>query len=159
MTRDDLILLVEDNPDDVLFMRRAIRQAEITQPFQVVEDGQKAIEYLGHTGPYEDSAKFPAPRIVLLDLKLPYKSGLEVLEWIRGQEQIRTIPVIVFTTSAENYDVERAYQLGANAYLVKPANMNELANILKSFKAFWIDHNLFPSTPFRPRRVRSASSP
>ena len=81
---------------------------------------------------------------MLLDLKLPYKSGIEVLQWIREQDRFKTMPVIIFTTSAENSDLERTYRLGANAYLVKPANMNELTSILKAFKAFWIDHNLLP---------------
>lgn len=144
MTPDDPILLVEDNSDDVLFMKRACRQVEIVQPLHIVEHGQAAIDFLSHTGHYADKSKSPTPRLVLLDLKLPYKSGLEVLQWIRAQDFLKTIPVIIFTTSAENSDVERAYRYGANGYLVKPANMNELSNILRSLKAFWIDHNLLP---------------
>ena len=147
MTAEDSILLVEDNPDDVLFMKRACRQVEINQSLHIIEHGQAAIEFLSHTGQFANRTKSPTPRLVLLDLKLPYKSGLEVLQWIREQEFLRTVPVIVFTTSAENSDVERAYRLGANAYLVKPANMNELSNILKSIKTFWIDHNLLPRIP------------
>jgi CheY-like chemotaxis protein len=150
MTSDDAILLVEDNPDDVLFMKRACRQVGIIQALHIVEHGQAAIDFMGHTGSYTDKVQYPTPRLILLDLKLPYKSGLEVLQWIRAQELFKTVPVIIFTTSAENSDIERAYRFGANAYLVKPANMNELANILKSLKEFWINHN------FLPRISRSA---
>jgi CheY-like chemotaxis protein len=144
MSADDPILLVEDNPDDVVFMKRAIRQAGILQPFSIAEHGQDAIDYLSRSGRYVDQASSPVPRLIFLDLKLPYKSGLEVLQWIRAHDSLKTIPVIILTTSAEASDVERAYCLGANAYLVKPANMSELTNILKAFKAFWVDYNLFP---------------
>lgn len=144
MNADDPILLVEDNPDDVVFMKRAIRQAGILQPFSIAEHGEDAIDYLSRSGKYVDQANAPIPRLIFLDLKLPYKSGIEVLQWIRAHDSLKTIPVIILTTSAEASDVERAYRLGANAYLVKPANMSELTNILKTFKAFWIDYNLFP---------------
>jgi CheY-like chemotaxis protein len=144
MSADDPILLVEDNPDDVVFMKRAIRQAGILQPFSIAEHGQDAIDYLSRSGRYMDQASPPVPRLIFLDLKLPYKSGLEVLQWIRAHDSLKTIPVIILTTSAEASDVERAYCLGANAYLVKPANMSELTNILRAFKAFWVDYNLFP---------------
>jgi CheY-like chemotaxis protein len=145
MTHSPPILLVEDNPDDVFFMKRAARTAEIVQPLNVVIDGQAAIDYLSGTGEFADATRHPAPCLVLLDLKLPRKCGLEVLQWIRMCEAFKPLPVIMFTTSAVTSDVEQSYRLGANGYLVKPANLNELVSILKALKAFWLDHNLLPA--------------
>lgn len=144
MNRPDPILLVEDNPDDVFFMNRACRQAEIVQSLQVVENGRAAIDYLSGTGEFADRAKYVLPCLILLDLKLPYKSGADVLQWIRESETLRNLPVIILTTSAEQSDVERAYRLGANAFLVKPANMNDLIRMLKTLKAFWLEYNVLP---------------
>lgn len=144
MKNCDIILLVEDNSDDVVFMKRASKQAGIVQSFKIAEDGQIAIDYLNGTGPFADRAEYPLPCLVLLDLKLPYKNGHEVLKWIRQHESLKTLPVIMFTTSAEHSDIEAAYQLGANAYLVKPANLNELIGILKALKMFWLEHNVLP---------------
>lgn len=150
MRRRDTILLVEDNPDDVLFMRRASSQADIKLPINVVEDGQAAIDYLEGSGKYADRETFPIPSLVLLDLKLPYKNGLQVLQWIRQCHSLRGLPVIMFTTSAEASDVERSYCLGANGYLVKPANMNELISILKALRVFWLEYNVLPQFSAKP---------
>ena len=139
------ILLVEDNSDDVLFMQRAARRAEIVNPITVAPHGIAAIDYLSGNSQFADRSKHPLPCLVLLDLKLPYKSGLEVLEWIRSEKSLKKLPVVMLTTSAENADVERAYELGTNGYLVKPSNMNNLVGILGSIKAFWIDHNVPPA--------------
>ena len=155
MAQHHSILLVEDNPDDVLFLTRAARHAEISTGFHVASDGQEAIDYLSGAGKFSDKTKYPMPSLVLLDLKLPCKSGLEVLKWIRENQSLKPLPVIMLTTSAENSDVERSYRMGANAYLVKPANMNELTAILKSLKTFWLDHNLMPqiSAPKSPTKL------
>lgn len=142
MTSNAPILLVEDNPDDVLFMQRASRDANISRTINVVEDGQAAINYLSSDGPFSDKAKFQTPCLILLDLKLPYKNGLEVLKWIRTEGNVKRLPVIMFTTSAESADVEAAYDLGANAYLIKPGTINQLTQLLISVKSFWLSHNL-----------------
>ena len=134
------ILLVEDNADDLFFMKRAIRAAEIQQRIDVVTDGEQAIEYLSRM---EETL----PCLVLLDLKLPKKSGLEVLEWIRSQPRTRALVVIVLTTSKESSDIARAYQLWANAYLVKPSIVEELSRMVRAIKAFWLSENYFPGDP------------
>lgn len=144
MSENAPILLVEDNEDDVLFMRRAARHANVTRTFSVVSDGQAAMDYLAGNAEYSDREKYPLPCFVLLDLKLPYKSGLEVLEWIRQQTELRPLPVIMFTSSGEPADVERAYRLGANGYVVKPSNMEQLIGIVRSISAFWLEQNLLP---------------
>jgi CheY-like chemotaxis protein len=134
------ILLVEDNDDDVIFMTRAFKNAEIAQPLQIVNDGQQAIDYLAGAEAFADRARFPLPRLVLLDLQLPRKNGLEVLKWIREQPALQTLPVLVVSTSRETSDIESAYRLGANCYLVKPSTVGELMEMMKAFKAFWLTH-------------------
>jgi CheY-like chemotaxis protein len=137
------ILLVEDNEDDVVFMRRAIRHADVTESVQVVTDGQEAIDYLAGAGKYADRQQHPLPRIVLLDLKLPRRGGLEVLEWIRQQRQLSRIIVLVLSTSRERSDIVRAYELGANAFLVKPPAYQQLAEMVEAIKIFWLGFNEF----------------
>jgi CheY-like chemotaxis protein len=135
------ILLVEDNEDDVFLMKRALRAAGITNPLQIAEDGQAAIDYLAGAGAYADRTLTPLPMIVFLDLKLPYKSGHEVLEWIRRQPNLETLVVIVLTSSNEQIDLDRAYKLGANSFVVKPPTTALLHKLVESFKLWWLTHN------------------
>lgn len=137
------ILLVEDNEDDVIFMKRAFKQAEWADALKVVNDGQEAIDYLEGSGSFGDRKTHPAPCLVLLDLKLPRKGGLEVLRWIREKPELRALVVLILTTSRERNDLEKAYTLGANAFLVKPPAYQELAEMVKAMKSFWIGFNEF----------------
>jgi CheY-like chemotaxis protein len=137
------ILLVEDNEDDVFFMQRAMKNAEVTQPLKVVRDGQQAIDYLKGAAPYSDRSQNPLPCLVLLDLKMPYKSGHEVLQWIREQPSLKSLIVIILTTSRETRDVQKAYALNANAFLVKPPGAPQLMEMIRSLKEFWLVHNEF----------------
>ena len=143
------LLLVEDNEDDVFLMKRALRAAGITNPLQIAEDGQAAIDYLAGNGTYADRALYPLPLIVFLDLKLPYKSGHDVLEWIRQQPHFSTLIVIVLTSSNESVDLSRAYQLGANSFVVKPPTSVLLQEIAESFKLWWLTYNhaVVPTAP------------
>lgn len=141
--RSGTILLVEDNEDDVFFMKRALKAAEVKNPFQVVTDGQQAIDYLQGTAKFSDRIQFPLPCLVLLDLKLPHKDGHEVLQWIREQNFLKNLIVIVLTTSREMRDIEKAYALGANAFLVKPPGAPQLTEMMQSLKQFWLVHNEF----------------
>ena len=138
------ILLVEDNEDDVFLMRRAFREAHIANPVSVVEDGQAAIEYLSGTGKFKDRATYPVPAIAFLDVKLPYKSGIEVLAWIRQQKELDSLIVIMLTASNELFDINQSYTLGANSYLVKPPTPVQLEAMAKAFKWYWIEYNRFP---------------
>lgn len=135
------ILLVEDNEDDVFLMKRALRSAGIDNPLKIVEDGQSAIDYLAGHGEHADRAKSPLPMIVFLDLKLPFKSGHEVLEWIRQQTHLGTLIVIVLTSSNEQVDLDRAYKLGANSFVVKPPTAVLLTKLAESFKLWWLIYN------------------
>jgi CheY-like chemotaxis protein len=146
MTTEKLILLVEDNEDDVFLMERAVQGAGIRNRMVVVEDGQEAVNYLSGAGKYSDRTKFPLPAIVFLDLKLPFKSGLEVLAWIRAQPELQNLVVVVLTSSNEPSDVKRAYALGANSYLVKPPTPEQLVDMAKSFKWYWLEYNRFDET-------------
>jgi CheY-like chemotaxis protein len=135
------ILLVEDNEDDAFFMQRALRDAGIDCPVRLLEDGQQAIDYLGGQGDYADRAAHPLPMIVFLDLKLPFKSGHEVLEWIRRQPQFAKLIVIVLTSSNEPVDLNRAYKNGANSYVVKPPTPEQLTDLARSFDLWWLKQN------------------
>ena len=140
------ILLVEDNATDALMVQRAFKKAHLVNPIQVVDDGDKAVAYLGGAGIYADREKYPLPVLLLLDLKLPRRSGLEVLEWLRQQPGLRRLPVVVLTSSKEGTDVNRAYDLGANSYLVKPVDFDPLLEMVRTLGMYWVVMNEKPET-------------
>lgn len=132
------ILLVEDNRDDVLMIQRAFHKANLAMPLHVVSDGDAAVLYLSGQGDYSDRDQYPLPVLMLLDLKLPRKSGLEVLEWLRQQPGLKRLVVVVLTSSKENIDINRAYELGANSYLVKPVGFASLLELVKNLNLYWL---------------------
>lgn len=129
------LLLVEDNEDDVFIFKRAFRQAGIKNPVQVVQDGEEASDYLFGRGRFADRATYPLPGMVFLDLKLPLRSGLEVLQALREDPALANLCVVVLTSSAEERDVTRAQELAAHAYLVKPPNATLLNEVLTAVRA------------------------
>lgn len=137
------LLLVEDNEDDVFLMRRALKQAEIENPLYVVGDGAQAVDYLAGNGEFNDREQYPFPALVFLDLKLPFRSGHDVLAWIRKEAELVELVVVVLTSSDEPSDIDRAYKLGANSYLVKPPTLIQLRDLAKSFKWYWLHYNQF----------------
>jgi CheY-like chemotaxis protein len=137
------ILQVEDDPNDVFFLKRVMERTEMETPVRVAVDGQEAIDYLKGAGKFADRGLFPFPCLVLLDLKLPYVMGLDVLKWIRSQP-MGFLPVIIFTASAEPADVATAYRLGATAFLTKPSETSKLEGIVRAIKEFWLIHNRLP---------------
>ncbi|MBW4688203.1 MAG: response regulator [Komarekiella atlantica HA4396-MV6] len=143
-TDQQTILLAEDDSNQVLLIRRALRKANLTQPLQVVTNGEAAISYLCGEGDYTDRKSYPLPILVLLDLKMPRKSGFEVLEWMRQQPELKRLPVIVLTTSKEKTDIHKAYDLGVNSYLVKPIAFNDLTAMVKLVDAYWVNLNQQP---------------
>jgi CheY-like chemotaxis protein len=143
-SEQNTILLVEDNPKDVLLMQRAIRKANIVHALQVVNDGDAAVSYLSGEQPYCDRVNYPLPVLVLLDLKLPRRSGSEVLMWLRQQPQLKRLPVVVLTSSKEYAEINHIYDLGVNAYIVKPISFNELVEIVKTLNLHWIIFNEKP---------------
>jgi CheY-like chemotaxis protein len=139
--RPFVILLVEDDPDDVFFIENAFKKAGMTDALRVARDGEEAVDYLLGRGARADRVKNPLPALVLLDLKLPRKSGLEVLEWRRTQPELMRIPVVVLTSSQTNADISAAYERGANSYLVKPIDLSAQLSMVKAIRAYWIDVN------------------
>ncbi|HEY3756448.1 MAG TPA: response regulator [Opitutaceae bacterium] len=118
--KQSLILLVEDSPDDVFFLQRALRHAHVDADLRVVNNGREAQDYLAGQGAYANRRKTPFPWLVLLDLRLPLVSGLEVLAWMRARSDLKHVPVIVLTSSLEDSDMRRTFELGVTSYLVKP---------------------------------------
>ena len=137
------ILQVEDDPNDVVLLRHAMTKAGVANPIRVATDGRQAIDYLKGAGRFADREQFPLPCLVLLDLKLPYVMGLEVLKWIRQQPGAVLI-VILLTASAEDADIATAYRLGANAFLTKPSKASKLEDMARAIKDFWLTHNTLP---------------
>lgn len=138
------ILLVEDNANDVMLIRRVFTKSGIPNPLHVVGDGDKAIHYLSGAGEYADRTRYPLPLFILLDLKLPRKSGQEVLAWLRAQPVLRRIPVVVLTSSAMKSDVESCYDLGVNSYLVKPVEFDALRELMGTVHRYWAGANERP---------------
>ncbi len=134
-TNNHAILLVEDDHNDVLLIKRAFQKVKIANPIIVLNDGEQAISYLAGREPFVER---PLPMLVLLDLKLPRKSGHEVLEWLRQQQTLKRLPVVVLTASSESSDINRAYDLGANSYLVKPVTFDALVEMVKTLNLYWL---------------------
>ena len=126
-----LILLAEDNPDDAFIFEMMIKRAGLLETVRVVQDGHQAINWLGGKGEYADRKKFPIPDLLFLDLKMPIKSGFEVLEWLRGQKQFEKLPVFVLSSSDERTDVKRASELGVTTYFVKSPQLQDVIQYLQ----------------------------
>ncbi|MFN7140756.1 MAG: response regulator [Limisphaerales bacterium] len=131
------ILLLEDQEDDAFLLKRAFKQAGIQAPIQVVQDGLEGIAYLQGAGIYSDRNRYPVPRVILLDLKMPRMGGLEFLEWIEKNPHLRVIPTIVLTSSQLASDVKRAYELKASTFMVKPTSPDDMAELARAIEAYW----------------------
>ncbi len=147
MLKNQFILLAEDDPNDVLLIQRAFQKAGMKDILKVVRDGEQAIDYLSGRGLYANRGRFPFPYLLLLDLKMPATDGFEVLQWLRGQPDMRRLLVVVLTSSNLQADVDRAYELGANSYLVKPVEFDEMVNLIQRFEAYWTEINRTPTSP------------
>jgi CheY-like chemotaxis protein len=129
------ILLVEDNPGDVRLTQEALIDAKVRNNLHVAADGVEAMAFLRREGEHD---KAPRPDLILLDLNLPEKNGLEVLAEIKADEKLRSIPVVVLTTSQAEKDVLKAYNLNANCYVTKPLDLDQFVEVVKSIKSFWL---------------------
>lgn len=137
------ILYAEDDENDGFFLQRAFRQVGISNPVVVAPNGQDAIDYCSGGGRYASRSEHPLPCLMLLDLHMPKKSGMEVLSWVRADPYVRPLPIIILTSSLQDIDIERAYLAGANAYLVKPSQPEELNRMARTIKDFWLEQNRF----------------
>ena len=154
MSEQALFLVVEDNDDHALLIRRAFSKSKVVNPLQVVRTGEDAIAYLEGTGRFSNRDEFPLPAIVLLDLKLIGLDGFDVLRWIRGRPEFRSLRVVVLTSSSEIRDVNLAYQLGANSFLVKPVDFEDFLRVTQALQGYWLWTDKAPEVE-RPA-VRSA---
>src|SRR5687768_495708 len=138
------VLLIEDNPDDASLMHRAIEKAGVKGLVHILNNGRQAIEYLKAVLPYQDRKSYPLPDLVLLDLQLPEMHGLKVLEWIRSQPQFCSLVIVVFSSSNSPSDVQLAYKLGCNSYLLKPATLDLLYDTVGTISSYWLRLNQWP---------------
>lgn len=153
------ILLVEDDPNDVFFFERAMKMASILHPLQVACDGGQVIAYLSGDPPYCNRALFPLPGLVVLDLNLPQRTGLEVLQWIREYAPQQNVPVVVLTSSTSQRDKQQAHSLGANAYLSKPSAPDLLVELVRGIKRDWLDCSRVSSAGNTPEESTQKQSP
>lgn len=133
-----LILYAEDEENDVFFLERAFKLTGSLHTLSCVADGEEAIHYLAGDGPFADRTNHPIPALVLLDINMPKRTGLEVLEWIRRQSHFKSLPVLIFTSSSRPEDKARACELGADDYLPKPADPLKLVDLVKSLDERWL---------------------
>lgn len=133
------ILLAEDDENDIFLMGRAFDRAKIPNRLFVVRNGQEAIDYLSGTGQYADREKFPLPGLMLLDLKMPWMDGFDVLKWLRNHDQFNMLPVVVLTSSKLQADVDQSRQLGVFDYRVKPQSFDDLVLLLDDVRKCWLD--------------------
>jgi CheY-like chemotaxis protein len=155
-TKELDILIAEDNPDDAFILRESFRKAGVRHRIQEARDGADAMAYLKGDGGYADRIRHPFPDVLLLDLNMPRMNGFELLEWLRRDEQCRRLVVHVLTASCREADVERAYELGANSYLLKPGRMDELVALITAMER-WHQFLCLPSNPVIERAVGQAT--
>ncbi|MDB6057371.1 MAG: response regulator [Verrucomicrobiales bacterium] len=145
-----LILVVEDDDSDFFLLERAFRKNNIQNPIVRVKDGLEGLHYLQGSGDYTDREKFPFPDVIILDLKTPRMSGMELLAWIRDHPDCRVIPTVIMSSSQQDVDVSRAYELGANTYFVKPTTFEDLIQLTNTIQDYW-RRGAKPSSSKKPR--------
>ena len=132
------VLLVEDDLNDIFLVKRAFKMARLPEPLHVVTDGQEAINYLKGEGKYANRQGYPIPKLIVMDIKMPRRTGFEVLEWVKGDGRpLRRIPIVIVSSSDNPDDINRAYELGANAYMVKPVNFKAVEHMFESITHYW----------------------
>lgn len=146
------ILLVEDEESDVALMRRAFEKAGVLNPIVHLANGDYALAYLAGEGDYADRTKSPLPALILLDLKLPGMTGLQLLQWMRTRSAVKRIPVVVLTTSRDSKTINAAYDCGANSYLLKPGDSSDIVEIVSAIRNYWMKLNEAPKLVMRAER-------
>ncbi|HSI84309.1 MAG: response regulator [Candidatus Methylacidiphilales bacterium] len=138
------LLVAEDNDDDYFLLQRAIKKANLHNPVRRAKNGQEAVDYLAGTGMYEDRIEYPFPQLLLLDLKMPLMHGFDVLSWIRKQKELRSLPVVIFSSSPHTEDIRKGYEWGANGYLTKSTSVAALVEVVSAIQAYWLRFNCAP---------------
>ena len=156
-----VILLAEDREDDILLIQRAFKKAGIINPLFIARDGEQAISYLEGTGRFSNREDFPLPDLLLLDLKMPKVDGFEVLSWVRKHPKLSSLPVVVLTSSNEIRDVNLAYRLGANSFLVKPTDFDNVVELVQGLQNYWLQSSKAPEIsrdPIKPQQNPTAGA-
>jgi CheY-like chemotaxis protein len=136
-TKPDIIIMAEDDADDRLLVKDALMECQWNADIRFVENGEELLDYLLRQGKYRRAEESPRPGLILLDLNMPRKDGREVLRDIRGNAELRRIPVVVLTTSKADTDIERVYELGANSFISKPVQFDGLVNLMRMISQYW----------------------
>lgn len=137
------VLIAEDEDSDFLLLQKALRQTDVPWAIHRVTDGLEALNYLRGDGPYADRTQHPIPQVVVLDLKMPRMTGMELLEWIKENPSYRVIPTLIMSSSQQELDVQKAYEFGANTYFVKPTNFQALVSLCRQIAGYW-EHGVKP---------------
>jgi len=144
-----LVLVAEDNPNDVLLLKYSVARAGIESRITFVRDGEEVLSYLKGEGEFADRKAHPYPELLLLDLKMPRLDGFDVLAWIRQQPTFKRLLIIVLTSSTQEKDINRAYDLGVNSYLVKPSDFQMLSLMIEKLQKYWLELNMAAEQPSR----------
>ena len=138
-THSITILMADDDPDDRLLAQEALTEARVLNDFRIVKDGQELMEYLENTGAYTDTQDAPKPGVILLDLNMPRKDGREALAEIKANPDLRSIPIVVLTTSKAEEDILHTYDMGVSGYITKPVSFQGLVEVMKSLGNYWFE--------------------
>lgn len=152
------ILVAEDELGDILLLQRAFEKAGVRTPVHIAQDGQEVMDYLTGSPPFSDPVAHPLPALLLLDLKLPVVNGFELIEWLRKEPRLSHMIIVVFSASEDPEDINRAYELGANSYIIKPREPDDLIMIVKQLQQYWLNINASPN-PSALHPFRAASHP
>ena len=145
MTKHGTILLIESDENDLLHFRKAFAEADVVHPLQTVDNGEDAVKYLSGAGVYANRESFPLPFLILLDLKMEGDDGFAVLRWLYDRPGLRKkFTVVTLNSDNSEVEVQLAYELGAQSYVVKPRDLKQLVNVVRRLKEYWIDLNLLP---------------
>jgi len=144
LPRKIVLLMADDDEDDCLLVHEAVRKILSSDGFRCLRDGQELMEYLLHQGAYIDPGASPRPHLILLDLNMPKKDGWKVLEEMQAYPELKVIPIVIFSTSSEQADIDHCYALGANSFVTKPVSFDKLLEIIRSLKSFWFETASLP---------------
>jgi len=140
-----VILMADDDEDDILLTKKALVKGKLLNPLHTVQDGEELLEYLLHCGKYSDSKNAPRPGLILLDLNMPKKDGREALREIKSHDELKDIPIVVFTTSKAEEDIYRSYKLGVNSFITKPVTLDSLIDVMQTLGKYWFEIVTLPT--------------
>ena len=140
-----VILMADDDEDDILLTKKALEKGKLLNPLHTVQDGEELLEYLLHRGAYTDNKEFPRPGLILLDLNMPKKDGREALREIKSHDELKDIPIVVFTTSKAEEDIYRSYKLGVNSFITKPVTLDSLIDVMQTLGKYWFEIVTLPT--------------